>query len=220
LILGPPGAGKSRLLEAACSEIAKSAKPLIIPFPGQTHELLVKLKLALLQDGHKTLTAIVKRSPPALARETSLHLRGILWHALSAEPRPLIFEDIQGTSSSTYRFLWPVFHTPGASIIATAASVDHLGFLHRLFWDPRERLDVKPLREHDARWLASLAAERFTLPPEIDRVELQTKIVDAAAGNPGRIVEMYRLATDSRYRHGEYVKMALIQIDLAARFIA
>jgi hypothetical protein len=105
-------------------------------------------------------------------------------------------------------------------LIATAVSADHLGFLHRLFWDPRDRLDLKPLRDHDARRLASLAADRFCVPAEIDRTELQEKVIEAAAGNPGRIIEMYRLAADSRYHSGDYVKLALIQIDLAARFTA
>jgi hypothetical protein len=105
-------------------------------------------------------------------------------------------------------------------MIATAVSVDRLGFLRKLFWDPRERLELKPLRSNDARHLASLAADRFCVPDDIDRQELQAKVLEPAAGNPGRIVEMYRMAADSRYRRGDYVKMALIRIDLAARFTA
>jgi hypothetical protein len=220
LILGLPGAGKSRLLEAVRSETAKEVKPLTIPFPDHPHELLVGLATALLNDGHKALAAILRRSHAALEHETSLHLRGVLWRSLALEPRPLIFEDIQGASAPMYRFLQPLFHTGGMCLIATAVSADRLGFLHRLFWDPRDRLDLNPLRDHDARQLASLAADRFRLPAEIDRTELQEKVIEAAAGNPGRIIEMYRLAADSRYHSGDYVKMALIQIDLAARFTA
>jgi hypothetical protein len=220
LILGLPGTGKSRLLEAAWSEVATQARALTIPFAAHPHELLIGLARALLNDGHKALSASLKRSHATLERSTSLHLRGVLWQSLALEPRSLIFEDIEGASAPMYRFLQPLFHNAGMCLIATAISSDHLGFLHRLFWDPRDRLDLKPLREHDARQLASLAADRFRLPVEIDRTELQEKVINAAAGNPGRIVEMYRMAADSRYHRGDYVKMALIQIDLAARFTA
>jgi hypothetical protein len=220
LIVGIPGSGKTRLLEEVCSGMATQVRPVTIQFPAQPHELLVRLKRALVNDGHKALAAILKRSRPAFDSETSVHLRGVLWQALTQEPRPLIFEDIQDGSAAMYRFLWPIFHTPGISMIATAVSPERLGFLHRLFWDPRERLELKPLREHDAQRLACRSAERFKLPQAVNRAELQERILDAAAGNPGKIIEMYRLAADSRYRHGEYVKMALIQIDLAARFTA
>jgi hypothetical protein len=53
LILGLPGAGKSRLLEAIRSETTKEPKPLTIPFPAHPHELLIGLATALLNDGHK-----------------------------------------------------------------------------------------------------------------------------------------------------------------------
>jgi hypothetical protein len=218
LILGAPGIGKSRLLEAVRSVTAKQARPVTVRFPAHPHDLLVTLASALLDDGHKALTASRNRSNSPLDRETSVHLRGILWQALALEPRPIIFEDIRSASAQMYRFLQPLFHKAGMCMIATAASVDRLGFLHRLFWDPRDHLELKSLRDHDAEQLASLAAERFQLPTEIDRSDLQQKVLDAAAGNPGRIIEMYRLAADSRYHSGDYVKLALIQIDLAARF--
>jgi hypothetical protein len=75
--------------------MATQAKPLTIPFPAHPHELLVSLVRALLDDGHHALAASVRRSRSTLDRETSLHLRGVLWQSLALEPRSLIFEDIQ-----------------------------------------------------------------------------------------------------------------------------
>jgi hypothetical protein len=219
-ILGSPGSGKSRLIESACAELPGGAPPVRIQCPAHAHELLVALARALLKDGHETLAATLKCSDAAVDRETSLHLRGVLWQSLALEPRPLVFEDIQGASAPMYRFLQRLYHTAGIGMIATAVSAERLGFLRRLFWDPRERLELEPLRDRDTRRLASLAASRFCLPDEIDRQELQQRVLEAAAGNPGRIVEMYRMAADSRYRRGDYVKMGLIRIDLAARFTA
>jgi hypothetical protein len=216
LVFGPPGIGKSRLIEGVCSTSA--APPVRIRCPAHPHELLVDLARALLNSQHRSLTASLRCSSEAISHETSVHLRGVLWKSLSLEPRSLILEDISGASAPMYRFLQPLYHTAGMSIIATSVSSDRLGFLHRLFWDPRERLEIKPLHDHDARRLASLAAERFRLPVEIDRTDLEERVLNAAGGNPGRIIEMYRLAADSRYHSGDYVKMALIQIDLAARF--
>jgi hypothetical protein len=95
-----------------------------------------------------------------------------------------------------------------------------LGYLNRLFWDPREHLELKPLADADARRLAGAAAEHFQIPPDINRSELMARVLRAANGNPGRITAMYRLAADPRYHRGSYVKMRLVQVDLAARFTA
>lgn len=217
LITGPPGIGKSRLIDAVCAEDIET--PLIrIRCPANPHELLAALTRALLKSQHRTLLSMLRCPPEAVGRETSVHLRGVLWKSLTTEPRSLILEDVCGASAPMYRFLQPLFHKSGSSMIATATSAGHLGFLHRLFWDPRIHLELKPLHEHDARTLSALAFERFRPSGEIDREDLAEKILAAAQGNPGRIVEMYRLAADSRYHTGDYVKMALIQIDLASRF--
>jgi hypothetical protein len=76
------------------------------------------------------------------------------------------------------------------------------------------------LRQDEALQLASAAADSFGLPDEIDGDELRKRIVESAAGNPGWIMQMYKLAADPGYRSGSYVKLALIQIDLAARFMS
>lgn len=218
LILGHAGIGKSALVETAAAAIPGPAAPVRITCPAHPHELLASLAGALLQAGHRTLGAGLRCSPESINRQTSMRLRGVLWSALAAEPRSLILEDVHGSSEPVYRFLRPLYYTPGMSIVVTSTALERLGFLSRLFWDPRERLDLKRLRDHDAQRLARLAADRFPLPPEIDRGDLERRVLECAAGNPGRIIAMYRMAGDSRYHSGAYVKFGLMQIDLAARF--
>jgi hypothetical protein len=217
LILGPPGSGKSSLLDAACATVISGA-PVRIECPGHPHDLLVRLSRALLNAGHRALSQSLDCPSSAIAHQTSLHLRGVLWQALAAEPRSIVLENVRGASAPVYRFLQPIYHTEGIATIATASNRERLGFLNRLFWDPRDQIELKSLSDHDARQLASLAAGRFQPPAGVDEADLRDRILQASHGIPGRIVEMYRMAADPRYHSGGYVKLGLIQIDLAVKF--
>lgn len=218
LLLGPHGYGKSAVVDAACLSMPPEQRPVRVLRPANQHNFLVQLSRALIQIGHRPLRRSLNISAAAAERQTSKHLRGLLWQALKEEPRSIIIDDIANASAPLYRFLQPLYHSNGMSLIAVATCRENLGFLSRLFWDPRQQIDLKPLTETQARQFADIVAAHFGTPAAVDESELCEQILEASGGVPGRIVEMYRMASDARYRNGSYVKLALIQIDIAARF--
>jgi hypothetical protein len=201
LVLGAAGSGKTALLRA----IAEEEQFIYLRYSKTLHPLLVDLAGALL--------------PPDAQQHTSVHLKGLLWAALEAEPRAIAIDGIDHASFPTYRFFQRLYFVKGVTLIATARDAISLGALGRLFWDPRATLHLDPLHPADAGRLFDRAADQFGLR-DLDVEEFRHKVLDAAKGNPGQIVEMCRMASNPMYVSGRHIKFAPLRIDAVARFLA
>jgi GTPase SAR1 family protein len=214
LLLGPGGSGKTTLVQSLLPGYQEKA-PIYIPQFETPHDLLVLITRALLRSGHKL---VLRKGTTGsdwekwLSGKTSVDLKGILWRSLEAEPRTLILDGVNRAGQPTYRFLQRLYFAPGMAIIATARDQLHLGELGRLFWDPRKTIHVQPLTDAEALRLFEAAADHFELR-RLRLDEFREKVLDAARGNPGEIVEMCRLAAKPQYVAGNYIKFALIRID-------
>jgi len=223
LLLGPRGSGKTRIVRSAMRELPARNDIVYVEYSSNLHDLLIGLARALLASGHRTLRRLAATGSDAekwFSHQTSVHLKGILWTALETEPRTLILDGVNGASHPIYRFLQRVYFARGMAIFAVSRDVAALGALGRLFWDPRKILQIRPLTEPDARQLFDVAADRFGLRKrEVDLEEFREKVLEAAAGNPGQIVEMCRLAAQPQYVTGRYIKFAPLRIDALMRFM-
>jgi hypothetical protein len=212
------GAGKTRLLRSFFLE--GKDQLVYLQCPSTLHEILVELAVALLRRNHPILLRHVKGAREAerwLRQQTSCHLKGILWDSLEAAPWPVILDKLQPAGFQAYRFLQRLYHVPGMSFIAAARDVRSLGELHRLFWDPRQELKVRPLSKPDAFQLFKLAVEHFQLH-DIDVETFAKQVIKSAKGNPGEILDMCQRATRKEYRSGRYVKFVPLRIDTLMRF--
>lgn len=219
LLLGPARSGKTALLHWA-SASNDATLPIVWPFET-LHDLLVEIARALFLSLHEPFCRI---APPGheferwVRKQTSIHLKGVLWTALEAEPRVLILDDMHACVHRTYRFLERLYHTPGMAILAAARSEVDLGALARLYWDPGERLHLRPLSREEAVLLFDAAVERFELRG-LDLDDLRRRVVHASRGNPGQILEMCRLASMPQYVSGGHIKFSLVQIEIKARLL-
>lgn len=207
LILGPPGMGKTRLVDEA---LGRARVPFVrIRHDGPLHDWLVDLALQL---GCQAARFADPRNG------TSVSLKGSILASLRAAPRCIVFEDAAGVEPRTYRFLQQVYYLEGSSLVVTASSRQSLGHLRKLLWDPREEISLGPLSSAEARLLFDEAVRAFGLESlELD--DFRRRVLAAARGNPGQIVAMCRLAALPEYRNGARVKFLPLRIDALRCFI-
>jgi energy-coupling factor transporter ATP-binding protein EcfA2 len=223
LMLGPRGSGKTKLIQSAIRELPSRRDIIYVEYSSTLHELLISLARALLESGHHGIRKRTAAGPDVevwLSRQTSVHLKGVLWNSLEADPRTIIFDGVDGSSHPIYRFLQRIYFAQGMGIFAASRDVLALGVLGRLFWDPRRTLQLQPLSQPDSNQLFHLAADRVGLKTrDLNLDEFREKVLDAAAGNPGQIVEMCRLAANPQYVRGRYIKFAPLRIDALMKFM-
>ena len=212
LILGPRGCGKTRLI----GETLRGRQEwLYIAWEPTLHALLVSISRALIGTGHSDFLA--RATPGAepegwLSRQTSIHLKGLLWNSLESAPAPLVLDGICGAGFPAYRFLRRIYHTTGMTIVAAARDTAGMGALNRLLWDPERMLRIAPLNVRDAADLFDSAADLLNLG-NLSLNGFREKVLECANGNPGQIIEKCRLATQPQYLAGRHVKFAPLRID-------
>jgi len=208
LICGPPGIGKTRLIEECLA--ASGASAVSVERPPALHHLLVSLAVEL---------GCVSGRYSNLVHATSVHLKPLVLGALRAKPRCVILENLDHGDPRIYRFLQDVYYVPDVCLIVTARSADRIGYVSRLLWDPRERIEVKPLTGAESRRLFDQAARMIGLDSFV-LDEFREKVIEAARGNPGQIIAMCRMATRPEYRAGRYIKFLPLRIDVLSAFVS
>ena len=207
LIVGPPGIGKTRLLDEC---IAGSGQRVIrTERPPALHHLLVRMAEQL---GCRS----VRFSCPEQA--TSIHLKPLVLNALRANPRCVIVENLESRDPRMYRFLQDLYYIPGAALVVTARSIDRIGYVRKLLWDPRETIVMKPLSRPESLGLFEEAGRIFRLE-SVDLDDFRHKVISAARGNPGQIIAMCRMATHPEYRSGRYIKFLPLRMDMLSAFV-
>jgi len=223
LLLGPRGAGKTRTIRSVLGDLPSRNDVTYVPYSSTLHELLIALTRTLLESGHRDLRrrASAGSDPEKwLSNQTSVHLKGILWNSLEAEPRTIVLDGVDGASHPMFRFLQRLYFARGMVVIAASRDGMALGALGHLFWDTRKLLQLRPLAESEAGQLFDLAAGHLGLRElDLSLDDFREKVLDAARGNPGQIIEMCRLAANPQYVTGRYIKFAPLRIDALMKFM-
>jgi hypothetical protein len=221
LVLGPAGSGKTELIRAAIADSGQAHAIVHLRYVPNLHRFLIDFARALLDTGHRTLRILARPADDLdtwLPRQTSLHLKGLLWTSLEKEPRTIVVDGIDRASFPMYRFLQRLYFASDMALLATARDAVSLGALGRLFWDPRAILHLAAIHPADAVRLFDLAADHFRLH-DLDLEDFRDKVLDSAEGNPGQIVEMCRMAANPMYVSGTHIKFAPLRIDALMKFL-
>ncbi len=202
LVLGPRGIGKTRLIRESAA--AGGISLLSLGARGSLHEFLQEL---LPLAGLETIPSDSVRTLSSQA------LQSRVLAALQARPRWLWIDDPAPAGARLYRFLQRVLWIQGCGLAVCAQNREQLGYLGRLLWDPREEVRLRPLARRDAARLVGEAMKASGLESRGCSEEFRRQVVDAAAGNPGRIVTLCRLAAQPQYWHGGRLMFAPLWID-------
>lgn len=202
LILGPPGAGKTRLNREAIG-VAPEAF-VMVGRPGPLHNFLVKCAKQL---------NCRRKHHPAVDRVPSIALKPPVIGSLRETPRCVVIEDLADADPRMYRFLQELYYVPGVCLIVSATTRGSLGFMRKLLWDPREEISLGPLSRSESQCLFDAAADRFGLGT-LDVEDFRRRVLLAAGGNPGQIVSMCRFAARSEYQAGRHIKFLPLCIDV------
>ena len=201
-IVGPPGIGKTRLLQES---LPASGQPFVrLEGPFVLHGLLVDLAERL----HCRCARF-----PDVRRATSMALKPLVLDALRHSPQCVVVEDVSSADPRMYRFLQKVYYAGDCCLVVTARSRDCLGCLRKLLWDPEGEIALQPLNRPEALLLFEEACREFRLE-SLDLDEFRRKVLAAAQGNPGQIVAMCRLAARPEYQRGRYIKFLSLRIDV------
>jgi hypothetical protein len=207
LVLGPPGAGKTRILEES---LRRAGQPFVyVRRPAVLHDLLVALAEQL---GCRPSHGLNLQATP------SVTLKPLILEALRDSPRCVVLDDLAGADPRMCRFLREIYYSPGSCLVVAARSRDGLGYVRKLLWDPREQIVLRPLGGSDAQRLFAEAARAFRLPPP-DGDDFRRKVLRAARGNPGQIVAMCRMAGRAEYWDGRRIKFLPLRMDVLSCFV-
>lgn len=202
LVLGPRGIGKSRLIAEAAA--ASGIEHVRIWAQGPPQELFRQLLPLLCPETF---------SPFSVRPLASQVLQARVLAALQSRPRWIWLDDPTPASALLYRFFQRVLWIPRCGLIVAAENRARLGALARLLYDPREEILLVPLSQADSAALLEHAIHAFGLGLHDSPAEFRLRTLEAAAGNPGRIVTLCRLAAQPQYWHGGRLMFAPLWID-------
>ncbi|MCS7042061.1 MAG: AAA family ATPase [Bryobacteraceae bacterium] len=201
LVLGPRGMGKTRLASEAFA--ASGILPLAVRAPAALHPLLEQICCELFPPGEAA--AARRLASPALQTKVLRQLR--------LQPRWLWIDDPLPAGPRLFRFLERLIWIDGCGLLVTAASRSELGMAGRLLWDPCGEIVLRPLARPAAARLLEEAIRICRLERLGPLEDFRARTLAAAAGNPGCIVTLCRLAVQPQYWRGGRLLFAPLWID-------
>ena len=149
-----------------------------------------------------------------LNRQSSLRLRGILFTASTAGDYRFFVDHFPPPTRNMAHLMKEIMcrcETP-VYLIARGMSQQEVGYAWGLYWNESLRLQLGPLHEKHARELLEFCIRDFGLNL-LDLEDFRKEVLRLSGLLPGAISKMSRLATDSRYRFGDRIKIKLVHVD-------
>ena len=223
LIWGPPGSGKSALIEEVIASLPESLRRrcLVSRAAAPPHDLWIDLVRVLASVDNSIVLSRVKAEASSrlrlehwLKHQSSLRLRGIIHRATRAGEYFVFLDPPVPLPESVYRTLqiwvWSR-HTP-VFLTASGYGPQHIGRASRLFWHDGLRLPLGPLELDSANQLLNREIVRHNLAPLAD-ADFREFVLSKSELLPGPIIRLCELAVSPVYRFEGRLKLSTLAVD-------
>jgi AAA ATPase domain len=227
LVCGPPGSGKTVLLEDALGSMTENRRQkfIVCAADGPPEALWRRIAEALGNAGYpEVLERVEREAGSRLALEdwvrsqTSLRLRGVLRLAARGRGHSLFLDASAPLADGTYRLLqeWVWSARVPVILLGRGATEHEIGKAAKLYWHDGMRLHVGPLDPGSARTLIEIQIERFQLRRVAD-VEFREFVLEQSERLPGGIVRLCEMASHAAYQCEGQLKLHTLAVDFAMR---
>jgi hypothetical protein len=205
LVFGPPGVGKSRLLQ---SFVEMEPLALYVPQMRSPREFL----LSLLQGLHSADVRIKLQAN--IGAMSSSALKGIAHRALDMGPFMMVLDHLEGPSRVVARIVKDLHYYGRTPVILASRSphMEDIGALQALCALKSERLEIRNWPQHIAMEFAQREAERTQLWAS-NLGSALSSLVEWSEGNPGAIIQMVKMARLPQYQAGDQIKAHILYVD-------
>ncbi len=205
LVFGPPGVGKSRLLQTFVVR-----RPLVL-YVSQTRsprELLHALLESL-----RSADARIKM-PANVEALSSTSLKGLVNRALDTNPFQMVLDQLEGPSRVVTGLIKDLHYFGRTPVIFASRSphMEDIGALQPLCALKSERVEMKNWPHHSALEFAQREAERTQVSAS-NLGSVLPSLVEWSEGNPGAIIQMLKMARMPQYLVGDQIKSHILYID-------
>jgi DNA polymerase III delta prime subunit len=212
LIHGPAGVGKSLLVRTLLPE---RPDVLYCSESRTVLNVLRSLATALFRVGStRMMTASGRSGAEAFKSKSAVGLKGIVLDGLREGQFCIVLDHISRPSSSFATTIREVMGWASTPVIAVARSphMEHVGALHGLFPDRRDRYAIHNFDADTAGRFASEAVKRMGLLAS-NMAEFLGRMLEFSQGNPGAILAMLEMAKTPKYRSADHIKVTPLYID-------
>lgn len=205
LVFGPPGVGKSRLLQAF---VAHQPLALYVPQLHSPRELLHGLLEAL-----RSADARIKL-PANVEDLSSSSLKGVVQRALDSKPFRMVLDHLEGPSRVVTGLIKDLHYFGRTPIVFASRSphMEDIGALQPLCALKSERVEMKNWPRHIALEFAQREAENAQLAAA-NLGSVLPSLVEWSDGNPGAILQMLKMAHKPQYQVGDQIKGHVLYLD-------
>ena len=223
LIAGPRGIGKTALVTHVLGELSSEARRRMLCVDGieGLQPLLRELVTELHRAGDSTLRSRLHAERVRsnnfkgwLTQQSSSRLKGEIYRAAEKGRYAAFFDHLPPLTHAMAKVLRELVwmrNTP-VYLVARGFGEEDVGRAASLYWARGQRLALGPLPEAAARELLDISIRRFGLAG-MNLDGFCNEILKLSSGNPGAIVNMCRLAAQSKYHCGSRIKTKLVYID-------